>query len=266
VISDKAVIDKSAKIGEGVKIGPGVVIGPNVEIGDFTEVSSYVVIDKDTTIGQHNKIYPYVSIGADPQDESYKGEPTSLVIGDHNVIREFATVHRASNTGDGVTQVGNHNHFLAYSHIAHDCKIGNHILFVNNATVAGHVTIEDRATLSAFTAVHQHCRVGSLSFVGRAATVARDIPPYMMVTGNPGYPTSLNLVGLKRNGFSSETIRALKRAFYVLYRRDLQMDEVWEQMHQLAQETPEVQGMIEFMQQSKRGIARRLLSGGATET
>lgn len=256
-IDSRTSIHPSAKIGNNVSIGPWTVIGPNVEVGDNTKIQSHVVIDRDTKIGKDNVIHSYAAIGGDPQDLSYRGEETYLEVGDGNIIREFVTINRGSTAGKGITRIGNKNFFLAYSHVAHDCELKNEILMVNNATLAGHVTIDDYVILGAFTAVHQFCRVGAYSFLSRATEISKDVPPYMLVRGLPGFPCGLNTVGLKRRGFSDETIRHLKKAYQIMYRRGLKFDDVKKELAELAKVCPEVQLIVDLIQASDRGIARR---------
>lgn len=262
VVDKTARIHPSAQIADHVKIGPWSVIGPNVQIGSGTKIGSHVVIDSNTKIGNNNNIYPYASIGGDPQDLSYQAEETWLHIGDDNVIREFATINRGSSGGSGVTRIGNKNCFLAYTHVAHDCQISNEILFVNNASIAGHVIVDDYAILGAFTAVHQFCRVGAYSFLSRATEISKDIPPYMLVRGIPGWPCGLNVVGLKRRGFGDETLRVLKKAYQIMYRRGLKLQEVRNQLAELAKQTPEIELILELMDSSERGIARQCREEG----
>jgi len=256
-IDSRASIHPSAKIASNVSIGPWAVIGPNVEIGSNTKIQSHVVIECNTTLGENNVIYSHVVLGSDPQDLSYRGEETYLDIGDDNIIREFVTINRGSATGKGITRIVNNNFFLAYSHVAHDCHLKNDILMVNNATLAGHVTVDDYAILGAFTAVHQFCRVGAYSFLSRATEVSKDVPPYMLVKGLPGFPCGLNTVGLKRHGFSEETLRGLKQAYQIMYRRGLKFEEVKKALKALTETCPEVQLIIDLINKSQRGIARR---------
>ncbi len=256
-IDPRVSIHPTAKIGKDVTIGPWTVIGPHVEVGDGSKIHSHVVIDCHTKLGVHNTIYPYASIGCDPQDLAYKGEETYLEIGDHNVFREFVTINRGSVGGCGTTSIGNKNCFFAYSHVAHDCKLGNEVLMINNATIAGHVVIDDYAILGAFTAVHQFCRVGAYSFLSQATEISKDVPPYMLVKGLPGFPCGLNSVGLKRRGFSLETMRNLKQAYQILYRRNLKFDDVLSELETLAKTAPEVQLILDLINESERGIARR---------
>ncbi len=256
-IDARASVDPTAVIGKDVTIGPWTVIGPNVEIAEGSKIYSHVVIDRNTKIGRYNTIYPYASIGCDPQDLAYKGEDTFLDIGDHNIFREFVTINRGSTGGHGTTKIGDKNCFLAYSHVAHDCMIANEVLMVNNATIAGHVTIDDYVILGAFTAVHQFCRVGAYSFLSRATEISKDVPPYMLVKGLPGFPCGLNSVGLKRRGFSNETMRGLKQAYQILYRRGLKFEEVINELEALVKTCPEAQLILDLIHSSERGIARR---------
>ena len=259
VIHSTAIIDPSAQISENVTIGPYAVIGPNVEIGEGCQIDSHAVIAKNTKMGCDNTIASFASIGGDPQDLSYHGEQTWLIIGDHNIFRESCTINRGSahHSGDHTTHIGHHNCFLAYAHVAHDSVIGNHILFTNNASVAGHVRIHDYAILGAFTAVHQFCQVGSYSFLSRATEISKDVPPYMLVKGMPGFPCGLNLVGLKRRGFTLQEITEMKEAYRIMYRRSLKMVEIVEQLKVLAEKSPVIQLILDFIAQSNRGIARK---------
>jgi UDP-N-acetylglucosamine acyltransferase len=256
VIDDTVIIHPSAKIAKGVSIGAWSVIGPNVEIGEDTKLSHHAIIIKNTKIGRGNSIDPFVCLGGDPQDIKYKGEETFLEIGDHNIMREYVSMHRGSVGARGITFVGNNNNFFAYSHVAHDCTVGNGVSFINNATLGGHVTIDDYAILGAFTAVHQFCRVGSYSFLTRMTGVTKDIPPYVLVTGIPGMPCGLNIVALKRHGFSKATIAALRRAFILIYRSGLRLKEVYEKLTEMAKEVPEIQLIIDSIDHGERGIAR----------
>ena len=255
-IHPNAIIDSSAKIDEDVCIGPWTVIGPNVEIGAGTQIDSHVVINSNTKMGERNKIYTFASVGGDPQDLSYNGEQTHLEIGDDNIIREYVTISRGSVAGGGVTRIGNKNNFLAYAHVAHDCTIGNEVLFVNTATIAGHVKVDDYAILGAFTAVHQYCRIGSYSFITRSADITRDVLPYMLVTGPSEVPHGLNLVGLRRRGFSKKTMSALKRDCHIIYRRDLKLKEIRDELVEMSVDTPEIKLVLEVMDSSSRGIVR----------
>ena len=255
-VSEQAIIDPSAKLAADVTVGPWTMIGPNVEIGSGSVIGAHAVIESNTKMGKNNRVSSFASVGGDPQDLGYHGEETFLEIGDNNVIREYVTLNRG--TGDkGTTKIGNDNCFLAYSHVAHDCTIGNHVLFVNNASVAGHVIVEDYVAFGAFTAVHQFCRVGAYSYLVSATEINKDIPPFMVAKGFPGAPVGANVLGLKRHGFSNDVIRGLKKAYLVLYRRTLKMDEVYTELEALAADVREVQIIIDFLRASTRGIARQ---------
>lgn len=256
-VSDTAKIHPSAKIADDAIIGPWVYIGEEVEVGSKTRIDAHSVILRHTILGKNNHIHSNVVIGGDPQDLSYKGEETWLKIGDDNIFREFVTVNRGSVRGGKLTTVGNKNCFLSYSHVAHDAKIGNEVLFVNNASIAGHVIVDDFAIIGAYSAVHQHSRIGSYSFLIHATQVSCDIPPFMLVRGIPGVPIALNLVGLRRRGFASETISGLKKAYRLMYRQGLPLKEVQKALSDLVQHTPEVQLIIDLMNHSKRGIVRK---------
>jgi UDP-N-acetylglucosamine acyltransferase len=258
-VDSQSSIHASAKLGVGVSVGPWSIIGPNVEVGDHTKIGPHVVIESNTKLGKNNIISPYVSLGSDPQDLSYRGEETYLEIGDDNIIREFVTMNRGSAAGTGLTKVGDKNFFLAYSHVAHDCCLGNHILMINNATLAGHVHIDDHVILGAFSAVHQFCRIGAYSFLSQATQISKDVLPYLLVKGLPGFPCGLNVVGLKRHGFGNEVIRGLKKAYQILYSSGLKFDEVIKQLKHLTETCSEVQSMLDLIEKSDRGIARRTL-------
>ncbi len=266
MIDDRASIDPTAKIGKDVTIGPWSLIGAKVSIGDGSVIGPHVIIEKNTKIGKRNKIYHFASIGADPQDLTYQGEQTWLEMGDENIVREYVTINRGSLRDDRLTRIGNKNCFLAYSHVAHDCIIGNEVLMVNNATIAGHVQIDDYVILGAFTAVHQFCRVGAHAFLSRATEVSKDILPYMLVAGLPGMARSLNTVGLKRRGFTDKTLSTLKKAYQIIYRRQLKMTEVKEQLKALLAEAPEIQLLLDMIETSSRGISRTSEQNNEVET
>ena len=256
MIDGRAIIHSTAKIGECVTIGPWTLIGENATIGDGTEISAYAVIGKNTTLGEKNKIYSHASVGSDPQHLAYKAEETWLEIGNNNVIREFVTINRGTKKGHQLTCIGNNNYLMAYSHIAHDCKVGSHVIFANTASIAGHVEVGDHANLGAFSGVHQFCRIGAYCFLGRATKIYQDILPYMLVTGNPGVPTGLNTVGLRRHGFNSEIIRSLKRAFRLIYLDNRALNEVCIELEKLANDVPEVNNLLTMINTSTRGFAR----------
>lgn len=258
MIDERAIIHPTAKVAADAIIGPWAIVSENSVIGSETEIGPYVFVGPNTEIGIKNKIFPYASIGSDAQHLGYKGEVTHLKIGDHNKIREFVTINRGTPDGLGVTRIGNHNYLMAYCHVAHDCTIGNHVVFANTASIAGHVEIGDYVIMGAFSGIHQYCRVGAYSFLGRAAKVYQDILPYMLVTGNPGIPTGLNSVGLRRHGFSPEATRALKRVHQLIYRRDLKMEEIRAELEKMAETIPEIQCVLTMINTSTRGIARPL--------
>lgn len=255
MIDERAIIDPNAKIATDVHIGPWTSIGPDVEIDSGTHIGPHVVIKGPTKIGKNNKIYQFASIGEDPQHVNYKGEATQLVIGDGNVIREFCTMNRGTAQGGKTTTIGNNNFFMAYVHIAHDCVVGNHIIFVNNASLAGHVHVQDYATIGGFVGIHQFCTIGAYSFI-TAAMVGKDVPPYVMVTGNTAKVCGLNTVGLKRRGFSSETIVMLRRAYNILYRQGLNVKQAIIELEKMAIECPEIQLFIDAITNSSRGVVR----------
>lgn len=256
MIDNRADIAPSAKIAEGVTIGPWSMIGPDVEIGEGTWIGPSVVIKGPTRIGHNNKIYQFASVGEDPQDKKYNGEKTFLEIGDNNIIRECCTINRGTVQDGGITRIGNDNLFMAYVHIAHDCDIGNYTVFSNNASLAGHVIVKDHVILSGFAGVHQFCVLGEHSFIAKATLVTKDVLPYILVAGHDAEACGLNLVGLKRRGFSAEAINAIKKAYKIIYRNGLTVEQAIEQLTELAVESAEVRLMMEALQQSERGVVR----------
>ncbi len=255
-IDPRAVVDPSARLAPGVSVGAYTIIGADVEIGAGTTIGSHVVIKGPTAIGEENRLYPFSSIGDDPQDKKYGGEQTRLEIGDRNVIREYCTINRGTEQGGGVTRIGNDNWIMAYVHIAHDCLIANHTIFANNASLAGHVKVDDYAVLGGFTLVHQFCAIGAHSFSGMGSTLSKDLPPYVRASGNPAVPRGLNSEGLKRRGFSAESIQTLRRAYRVLYRSGLGLEEAIRQLRSMAQQHREVAVLVEFLDRSQRSILR----------
>jgi UDP-N-acetylglucosamine acyltransferase len=255
VIHETAIIDPTARIGKNVEIGPYSVIGANVEIGDDNWIGPHVVIQGPAKIGNGNKFFQFSSIGADPQDKKYRGEHTWLEIGDRNVIREFCTFNRGTAQAF-TTKIGSDNLFMAYVHIAHDCVVGNHTIFANNASLAGHVTVEDYVIMSAFSGVFQFCRVGSHSFAAMSSMVEKDVPPFVKVAGYCAKPYGLNTVGMKRRGFSAETMLNLRRAYKIIYRKGLTVKDALAQLTQMLADCPEIQLFIDFIQHSERGIVR----------
>ena len=256
MIDKTAQIDPTAQIDSGVHIGPWTWIGPFVEIGAGSWIGPHVVINGPTKIGRENKIYQFASIGEASQDKKYKGETTRLEIGDRNTFRECCTVHRGTFQGGGVTRIGHDNLFMAYTHVAHDCMIGDEVIFSNNASVAGHVTVGNYASLGGFAGVHQFCSVGAYSFIAAGSIVFKDIPPFIMASGYPAGACGLNAVGLERRGFSPETLAALKRAYKIVFRQSFTSEEAIEALEVLIKETPEVQLLIDFLAHSSRGIVR----------
>ena len=256
VIDPRAVVDPAAKIAADVSIGPYSVIGADVVIGAGTVIGPHVVIQGPTRIGRENRIHPFASLGGAPQDKKYAGEPTLLEIGDRNSIFEFVTLNRGTAQDKGTTRIGNDNWLMAYVHIAHDCTLGDNIIMANNATLAGHVDIEDWAILGGFTKIHQFVRIGAHSFTGMNVDITRDVPPYVMVSGTPVEPRGINSEGLKRRDFSAEQIRNIKNAYRVLYRSELRLEEALVQLRELGASQPEVALMARFLEQSERSITR----------
>ena len=255
-IDSRAVIDPSVRIGSNVTIGPFSVIGREVEIGDGSWIGPHVVINGPTRIGRENRIFQFASVGEVPQDKKFHGEESVLEIGDRNTIRENVTINRGTADGGGITKIGNDNWLMAYIHIAHDCIIGDHTIFANAASLAGHVRIDNYAILGGFTLVHQFCTIGQHAFCGMGSAINKDVPPYMMVNGNPAESHGLNSEGLKRHQFSKETQQALREAYKVIYRSGLTIQEAIKQLADLAQTCPEVANVVDFIQNSQRGILR----------
>lgn len=256
MIDERAMIHPSAKLGKDVTVGPGTVIGQDVEIGDGTWIGPHAVIQGPTVIGKHNKIFQFASVGDEPQDTTYKGEPTQLVIGDSNVIREYCMISRGTVKGGGITRVGDNNFLMAYSHIGHDCAVGSNIIMVNYAALSGHVTIKDYAIIGGYAAVHQFCMVGEYAFIARATYVTKDVLPYVMIAGHETSACGLNTVGLRRRGFSSETIDNLRRAYKIIFRKGLTVQQAAAELEMMQAECPEVVNMIDVLNNSNRGIVR----------
>ncbi len=256
MIHPSAIIDSAAHIGRNVSIGAFSIIGADVHIGDDSWIGPHVVISGPTRIGQGNKIFQFSSIGEAPQDLKYNGEPTWLEIGDRNVIREYTTLNRGTVTGIGKTQIGSDNLFMAYTHVAHDCVIGNHAILANGASLAGHVEIGDYAILGGFTLVHQFTEIGQHSFCGLGTVVAQNIPPYVTAAGNRARSAGINKEGLKRRGFAPELIRALHKTFRQLIKSKLPREEALLDIQPLREQFPEVEHLVQFILNSKRGITR----------
>ena len=251
-----AIISPGADLAEDVKVGPYSIIGNDVQIGAGTEIGSHVIIKGATEIGDNNRILQFASIGEDPQDKKYAGEKTRLVIGDGNTIREYCTLNRGTAQDIGVTRIGNNNWLMAYVHVAHDCDIGNEAVFANNSSLAGHVSVGDYVIFGGFSGVHQFCRVGAHSFIGNNAAVTRDVPPYIMVSGQPAVPRGVNSAGLKRRGFNSDQAKNIKEAFRLLYRLGLRLEEARDRITELAADREELRIFAEFLEPSERSIVR----------
>ena len=255
-VHPSAIVDSRAKLGANVSVGPYTVIDGEVEVGEGTSIGAHNVITGRTKIGRDNRIFHFCSIGEANQDKKYKGEPTSVEIGDRNTIREYVSINRGTAQDAGVTRVANDNWIMAYVHIAHDCQVGSHTVFANNATLAGHVEIGDHAVLGGFVGVHQFVKVGAHVMVGISAVVTQDIPPFITVAGNPTAPFGVNSEGLKRRGFTPEAIAALKRAYKTLYRAGLPLADARAELDRQAAESPEVRAFADFIGRSTRGILR----------
>ena len=256
MIHPTAIISDSAEVADDVEIGPYSIIGDNVSIGAGTRIDSHVVINGPTTIGRDNHIYQFASVGDDPQDKKYRDEPTTLVIGDRNTIREFCTISRGTVDDDGETVIGNDNWIMAYVHIAHDCRIGNQTIMANNATLAGHVHVGDWAIFGGFSGVHQFCKIGAHSFLGMFAAINRDVPAYTMVSGHPAEPKGINSEGLKRRGFDEEQIRNIKNAYRTVYRQGKKLAEAIDEIAAVVDERPELALFLDSLRSSERGIVR----------
>ncbi|MEX2119131.1 MAG: acyl-ACP--UDP-N-acetylglucosamine O-acyltransferase [Pirellulales bacterium] len=252
-VGEHAAIDSRAEIDADVEIGPYCVIGPHVRIGRGTRLENSVTITGHVTIGQDNHFYPGVVVGGEPQDLSYQGSDTQVVIGDHNTFREGVTVNRATEKEDGVTRVGSHNYLMACSHVAHDCRLGNHIIIANGSLLGGHVHVHDHASLSGAVAVHHYATIGSYSFVAGLSRVLHDAPPFMLVDGHPSRPRCINVVALKRNDFSAEAINCLAEAHRLLYRAKVGLDHAREILRGNNQLLPQVNELLSFVQNQQEG-------------
>lgn len=255
-IHPTAIIDPDAEIEEGVFIGPFCIIGKYVHIKKGTRLISHVVVEGVTEIGENCVIYPFTTIGLPPQDLKYKGERTGTKIGSGNIIREYITIHRASVGGDGVTTIGDNNFLMAYVHIAHDCKVGNHIIMANAATLGGHVVVEDYAVIGGLTAVHQFTRIGAYAMVGGFSGIGQDIPPYTVASGARARLFGLNTVGLKRHGFSDSTIEELKKVYKIFFKEKKTLEAAIKKVQEELPYTAEIKYFVEFIQNNKRGICR----------
>lgn len=256
MIHPQAIVDPGARLAEDVSVGPWSMIGPDVEIGPGTIIEPHVVIRGPTTIGAGNHIYQFSSVGEATPDLKYRNEPTRLIIGDRNIIRENVTIHRGTVQDRGETIIGNDNLIMAYVHIGHDSVIGNHTILVNNVALAGHVHVGDWAILSGYTLVHQFCRIGAHSFSGMQTAIGKDVPAYVTVSGSPAEAKTINTEGLRRRGFSDPAISQLRRAFKILYRQSLTLDIALQRLETMLSDTPEVKVLIDSIRTSERGIVR----------
>jgi UDP-N-acetylglucosamine acyltransferase len=256
LIHPQAIIDPSAKLADDVSVGPFSVIGADVTIGEGSVIGSHVVLEGPTIIGRENKIYAFASIGGDPQDKKYNGEPTRLEIGDRNVIREYCTISRGTIQDTGVTRIGNDNWIMAYVHIAHDGQVGSDTIFANNATLAGHVEVGDCAILGGHTLVHQFCKIGAHCFTAMNTVISKDVLPFTMISGHMAKPHGLNTEGLKRRGFSSESITALRKAYKIIYRSNFTLEQAISNLKPMANECDEVAQLLTFLKSVTRGIVR----------
>lgn len=256
MIHPTAIVDKKAELDSSVEVGPYAIIGPHVTIGAGTTIGAHTVIEPYVSIGPDCKIFQFAAIGAVPQSIKFGGEKTFVKIGRGSMIREFVTIHRGTEFGGGVTEIGEENFLMNYTHVAHDCKIGRQVVFANNATLAGHITIGDYATVGGLTAIHQFVRVGDYAFIGGKSAVVKDIPPYVISAGDRAKLHGLNSVGLKRRGFSKEALTQLKKAYRIVFRIGLTMREAVERVKADVDQIPEVTKFVEFIQTSERGITR----------
>ncbi|CAK0765944.1 acyl-(acyl-carrier-protein)--UDP-N-acetylglucosamine O-acyltransferase [Gammaproteobacteria bacterium] len=256
MIDQHAIVDPGASLAPDVSVGPYAIIGPNVEIGSGTRIGSHTIIRGPTLIGRDNHIFQFASIGDDPQDKKYQGEPTELHIGNGNTIREYCTINRGTVQGGGVTRIGNENWIMAYVHIAHDCQVGNHTIFANAASLAGHVNVGNWAILGGFTLVHQFCTLGVHCFTAFGSVIGQDVPPYVLVSGHMARPHGLNTEGLRRRGFSSETLRRLRQAYKVIYRSGFTLEQAISRLREMTEECPEIGLFVDALSKATRGIIR----------
>jgi len=255
MIHPSAVIHPKARVGEGCEIGPYCVIGEHVELGAGCKLHSHVVIDGHTRLGARNEIFPFASIGLKTQDLKWKGGVTRTEIGDENTFREYVTIHSATSDGCATT-IGSKNHILAYCHVAHDCRLGNHIIMSNVGTLAGHVTVEDHAVVGGLAAVHQFCRIGKMSIIGGCSKVVQDVPPFMLADGNPAETRTINKVGMERNGVSEEVIAGLRSAYKILFREGLTIPNALARIEKELPQLPEMAHLVQFVKSSERGISK----------
>lgn len=256
MIDPRAIIDPSAKLADDVSVGPWSIIGPNVEIGSGTVIESHVVVKGPTVMGINNHIYQFSSVGEDTPDLKYKGEDTRLVIGDNNVIREYVSIHRGTVQDQAETTIGDDNLIMAYAHVGHDSVIGNHCIMVNGSALAGHVILDDWSILSGNVMVHQYCTIGTHSFAGMGAAIVKDVPAYVTVAGQPAEAKTINVEGLKRRGFTKPQISAINKAYKIVYRRGLRLEEALAELEAITEEAEVIKPFIESIQRSTRGITR----------
>jgi UDP-N-acetylglucosamine acyltransferase len=256
LIDPRAIIAPDAEIAEGVAIGPYTIIGPGVKIGAGTRVGPHAVINGPTTLGRDNTVFQFASIGDAPQDKKYAGEPTRLEVGDRNVFREFCTINRGTAAGRSVTRIADDCLFMAYSHVAHDCIVGSHVVMSNCTALAGHVELGDWVILSGYSGIHQFCKVGAHAFLANNAAVTRDVPPYLLVAGIPAEPKGINSEGLKRRGFDAARIANIKNAYRIFYRSGLKLAEATGQLAALVPSQPEIRPFVDFLTSSERSIIR----------
>ncbi len=252
-----AMVDPAARLGAGVRVGPGAVIGPQVEIGDGTEIGAYAQLAGPSRLGRDNRVFPHACVGFDPQDLKYGGGSTRLEVGDRNVFREFSTIHRGTEHGGGLTTIGDDNLFMVYTHVAHDCHVGSRTVFSNNATLAGHVTVEDDAVIGAFSAVHQFCRVGRHAYLGGYTVLTRDALPFVKTVGAKPACYGVNTIGLRRKGFDGQALERLQAAYRVLVRSGLNTADAVERLR-AGPSSPEVEQLLEFVAASERGVVTAL--------
>jgi UDP-N-acetylglucosamine acyltransferase len=255
-IDPRAVIAPSARLAADVEVGAFSVIGDDVEIGPGCRIGPHVVVQGPTRLGARNRIFQFASIGDAPQDKKYKGEPTRLEVGDDNVFREFVTVNRGTTHDEGVTRIGSDNLFMAYAHVAHDCRVGSHCVLANVATLGGHVELGDWVIMGGLSAIHQFTKVGAHAFIANNAAVTRDVPPYVLAVGQPAEPHSINATGLSRRGFTPEQVRNIKNAYRTLYRSDLKLADAVLQLEAAAQTQPELRIFVDFIGRSTRSLVR----------
>ena len=255
-IHPTAIVSPEARLADDVEVGPYTIIASDVNIGKGTVIGPHTMIDEHTDIGENCRIFQFCSIGAPPQDLKYDGEPTRVIIGNHNTIREFVTIHRSTTADIGVTIIGDHNLIMAYCHIAHNCKLGSHIIMSNVATLAGHIHVEDFAIISGLTGVHQFTKIGAHAFIGGASGVTKDVPPYTLANGNHARLFGLNIIGLQRRNFPEKNIKALRDAYRIIFRSDLLLDVALEKASKELEDLPEVRHFIQFIKESQRGVCR----------